>query len=91
MRLIVWILNRFRVDGELNRFEVGQPAYLTIIEIYQTGSVNYLMGGFRCGHRDYTDFLKTIFWRGQNTEKKCALRNVLRKHRFFIQKSKDQE
>ena len=27
---------------------VGVPAYLTIVEIYQTEPVNYLMGGFKC-------------------------------------------
>ena len=32
----------------LDRFIKIWTAYLTIVEIYQTGYVNYLIGGFRC-------------------------------------------
>ena len=33
----------------VNKTVWGGTAYLTIVEIYQTGPVNYLMGGFRFG------------------------------------------
>ena len=38
----------FYVDGEFKCFGAGQP-FLPVVEIYQTGPLNYLMGGSRCG------------------------------------------
>ena len=39
----------------MNKTVFGGTAYLTIVKIYQRGPVNYLMGGFRCLHREDTE------------------------------------
>ena len=50
----------------VNKLFWGGTAYLTNVEIYQRGTVNYLMGGFRCVMSSktqkmyYRPFVKTL-------------------------------
>ena len=43
-------MDQFNNQGVLmmNLTVLGGTAYLTVVELYQTGPVNYLMGVFRC-------------------------------------------